>query len=213
MTYSAAGLIAMGTGGAVGSAPGNRKTIYHYATNDTVAQASASGYFNTEYQKLNVGDVIILSADIDGTPDAEVLMVATNSGGVVTTTAVSLSVVAGAAVTSLTDSTGGSANDTLTALGGLTTLTDSTGLSGTHDDTLAATTVPSDITGGESPTEAEHNAALAVMRVMAQNQSDVAQKMIEVVADMEDCRNNFADLAAKVNTILTRLRTAGVIAT
>lgn len=117
------------------------------------------------------------------------------------------------AITSLTDNTGGTANNTLTALGGLTTLTDSTGLSGTHDDTLAATTVPDDLTGGESPTEAEHNAALTVMRVMAQNTSDVAQKMIEVVADVEDCRNNFADVAAKIEEILDALRGAGIIAT
>lgn len=64
--------------------------------------------------------------------------------------------------------------------GAIVDLTDSTGLSGTHDDTLAATTVPADLTGGESPTEAEHNAALAVMRVMAQNDSDIAQKVIEI---------------------------------
>lgn len=62
----------------------------------------------------------------------------------------------------------------------IVTLTDSTGLSGTHDDTLAATAVPADLTGGESPTEAEHNAALAVMRVIAQNVSDVAQKVLEL---------------------------------
>lgn len=59
-------------------------------------------------------------------------------------------------------------------------LVDNTGLSGTHDDTLAATAVPADIAGGESPTEAEFNALLAVVRVMAQNISDLAQKNIEL---------------------------------
>src|SRR5262245_54041537 len=93
------------------------------------------------------------------------------------------------AIADLTDNTGGTANNTLTALGGLTTLTDSTGLSGTHDDTLAATAVPVDLTGSDSPTEAEHNALLAVTRVIAQNASDTAQKVIEVVADVEDARN------------------------
>jgi predicted RecA/RadA family phage recombinase len=62
------------------------------------------------------------------------------------------------------------------------TLTDSTGQSGTHDDTLAATTVPAALTGGESPTEAEHNAVLTLLGVMVQNQSDVAQKVIEILA-------------------------------
>lgn len=112
-------------------------------------------------------------------------------------------VIDAAALTSavLTDNSGGSANTTLTALGGITTLTDSTGLSGTHDDTLAATTVPADLTGGESPTETEHNDLLAVVRVMAQNTSDVGQKIIELVADMDDAKNNFADVAAQVNAL------------
>lgn len=117
-----------------------------------------------------------------------------------------------AAIADLTDNSGGTANDTITAVGGLTTLTDSTGLSGTHDDTLAATAVPADLTGGESPTEAEHNALLAVTRVIAQNSSDIGQKVIEVVADVEDCKNNFADLTAKVNSILGSLRATGIIA-
>lgn len=64
-------------------------------------------------------------------------------------------------------------------------LTDNSGLSGTHDDTLAATAVPADITGGEAPTEAEFNTLLAVIRVMAQNQSDVAQKVKEIIAVLD----------------------------
>lgn len=67
-------------------------------------------------------------------------------------------------------------------MGGVVDLTDSTGYSGTHDDTLAATTVPADLTGGEDPTEAEHNAVLALLAVMAQNASDTAQKVKELVA-------------------------------
>lgn len=64
-------------------------------------------------------------------------------------------------------------------------LTDNSGLSGTHDDTLAAVTVPADLAGGEDPTEAEFNALLAVIRVMAQNQSDIAQKVKEIVAVLD----------------------------
>jgi hypothetical protein len=101
----------------------------------------------------------------------------------------------------LTDNSGGTANTTITALGGLTTLTDSTGQSGTHDDTLAATTVPAALTGGESPTESEHNAVLTLLGVMTQNASDTAQKVIEVVADIEDAKNNFADVAAQINAL------------
>jgi hypothetical protein len=117
------------------------------------------------------------------------------------------------AIPDLGGSIGGTANDTMQATATVVTLTDSTGLSGTHDDTLAATTVPADLTGGESPTEAEHNSLLAVTRVIAQNVSDVGQKVIELAADNAVQQNNFADLQTKVNAILAALRTAGVIAT
>lgn len=147
-------------------------------------------------------------------------------------------------ITALTDSTGGTANNTLAAItiptnltdngGGTadgtvasaaapTTLTDSTGLSGSHDDTLAATTTQADITGGESPTEAEFNTLLAEVRIMCQNDSDTAQKVIELVTLAGTMQNNLkevttelaanrtalsvtrdclADLAAKVNEII-----------
>lgn len=124
-------------------------------------------------------------------------------------------------LTELTDNTGGTANTTLTALGGITTLTDSTGLSGTHDDTLAASAAPTtltdstsfsgthddtlaavtvmaDIAGGESPTEAEFNTLLATVRVIAQNQSDVAQKVIELVTLVGVMTQNDSDIAQKV---------------
>lgn len=89
------------------------------------------------------------------------------------------------------------------------TLTDSTGLSGTHDDTLAATTVPAALTEGAGAIGGSNdgdlpalvdpagdagasviagirenatkiNAILTLLAVMAQNQSDVAQKVIEL---------------------------------
>lgn len=117
------------------------------------------------------------------------------------------------AIPDLGGSIGGTANDTMSATATVVTLTDSTGLSGTHDDTLAATTVPAAITGGESPTEAEHNTLRAVVAVMAQNDSDIAQKIIELAANDTVQQNNFADLQAKVNAILAALRTAGLLAT
>lgn len=115
-------------------------------------------------------------------------------------------------IVALTDNSGGTADNTIAAVGIAATLTDNTGLSGSHDDTLAASAVPADIAGGESPTEAEHNAALAVMRVMAQNDSDLCQKVIEVVADLTDVKNNFADLTAKVNALIAAVQGAGITA-
>lgn len=118
-----------------------------------------------------------------------------------------------AAITSLTDNGGGTADGTVAAQAAPTTLTDSTGLSGTHDDTLAATTVPAAITGGESPTEAEHNALRAVVEVMAQNASDTGQKVIELVTLAGTAQNNLKELTTKVESILVALRAAGIIAT
>lgn len=160
----------------------------------------------------------------------------------------------GEAVAALTDSSGGTANATLTAVGGLVTLTDSTGKSGTHDDTLAATTVPTatatnpaapaaysavvNMTEPVAKAEGEAvSAALAALRdevatyetaisalvvdvaailtllgVTTQNASDTAQKVIEIVADLEDVKNNFADLNGQVNNVITSLEGSGGLA-
>lgn len=157
----------------------------------------------------------------------------------------------GAAVPALTDSSGGSANTTMTAVGGLVTLTDSTGQSATHDDILAATTIPTisatnptaptaysavtDMTAPVTKAEGEAVSAalatlrsevatyetaisalvvdvaaiLAVITVMAQNQSDAGQKVIEIVSDLEDVKNNFADLNGQINNVITNLEGGG----
>lgn len=123
-------------------------------------------------------------------------------------------------LTSLTDNGGGATADGTiavvtapTAIGA--TLTDNTGLAGSHDDTLAATTVPADLTGGESPTEAEHNAVLALLRVMAQNESDLAQKAIELVTAQGADRTAIValtdavkELSTKINSIITAMQAA-----
>lgn len=103
----------------------------------------------------------------------------------------------------LTDNTGlsGTHDDTLAATAAPVTLTDSTGLSGAHDDTLAATSVMADLTGGESPTEAEFNTLLALIRIMAQNASDTAQKVIELVTLVGTMAQNDSDIAQKVKEL------------
>ncbi len=137
------------------------------------------------------------------------------------------------APTALTDNGGGTADATVASMAAPTTLTDSSGQSGTHDDTCAATTTQADLTGGESPTEAEFNTLLAEVRVICQNLSDVTQKVIEVVTWMGTVQNNFkelttaqaanrtaivalthglAELAAKDNAILTSLKNANLMA-
>jgi predicted RecA/RadA family phage recombinase len=163
-------------------------------------------------------------------PQAAIADLTDNSGGA----AADGTIGAVTAPTALTDNGGGTADGTVASQAAPVTLTDSTGLSGTHDDTLAATTVPADITGGESPTEAEHNAALAVIRVIAQNASDTGQKVIELVTLASTARDNLKELttaegqnrtaivaltdavkelSAKTNAILAALRAAGTIST
>ena len=106
----------------------------------------------------------------------------------------------------LTDSSAGTASATLAAAAAATTLTDSTGQSGSHDDTLAATTTVADLTGGESPTEAEFNTLLAEVRVICQNASDTAQKIIELVTWQAVIQNAIASLAAQVNNLTDVIR-------
>jgi len=118
-----------------------------------------------------------------------------------------------AVVAALTDNGGGTADGTVSSMAAATTLTDSTGQSGTHDDTLAATTTQSDLTGGESPTEAEFNTLLAEVRVMCQNASDTAQKVIELVTWQTTVSNNIKECTTKIAAILTALKDAGLMAT
>ncbi len=138
-----------------------------------------------------------------------------NSDGTIMVDGSLIAVDPGVAVVELTDSTGlePTHDDTLAETAVVVTLTDSTGLSGSHNDTLAATTVPADLTGGQSPTETEHNDLLTVVRVMAQNDSDMAQKIIELVALVNIISQNQSDVAQKVNEIISSLTDASILDT
>lgn len=115
----------------------------------------------------------------------------------------------------ITDNSGGEAADgTIAVVTAPTaiaaTLTDSTGQSGTHDDTLAATTTQADLTGGESPTEGEFNTLLAEVRVICQNASDTAQKVIETVAAQAEDRAAIVALTNAVKELSTAVNAARV---
>jgi hypothetical protein len=73
------------------AAPG----LYHYATNDTLAVVAGANYFNSAANYLQKGAVIIVSADLDGTPASSTYVVASiSAAGVV---AITLSVATAAA--------------------------------------------------------------------------------------------------------------------
>lgn len=95
MSYDFNGLVCIENFlGAVGGAP---KRMYSYVTNDTKATLEGAGYFDDASEILNVGDVIVASGDLDGTPFLAMYVVSSNSGGVVGITYADLGVLATAA--------------------------------------------------------------------------------------------------------------------
>lgn len=65
----------------------NVKQLFFYASNDTAAQIATAGYFNNDRKRLQPGDVIICSIDVDGTRDTRnYVMNAVPASGNVTVT-------------------------------------------------------------------------------------------------------------------------------
>lgn len=64
MAYNSNSLRLIESFGSVGDSNG----LYAYATNDTKAQIQTAGYFNNAAKLLEVGDIIVVSGDLDGTP-------------------------------------------------------------------------------------------------------------------------------------------------
>lgn len=62
------------------------QAVYGYATNDTKATVEGANYFGGAVKVLGVGDIIIVSGDIDGTPFHTSYTVASNNGTTVTLT-------------------------------------------------------------------------------------------------------------------------------
>ena len=128
--------------------------------------------------------------------------------------------------TNLTDNGGGTADGTVAAQAAPVTLTDSTGLDGTHDDTIAASALAAGTLGGAADGTMETVGAtnggdvsgaimnnfqdiLAAVTLIRQNESDLAQKVIELVTLAGVAQNNLKE----VTTELATQRTAnGVLA-
>jgi hypothetical protein len=86
MAYDADNLACIGNGGAIGSGQGSVARIWHYKTNDTLAQAVAADYFNSATSLLAKGDMIFVSGDIDGTVGINGLVVSSATGAASVTT-------------------------------------------------------------------------------------------------------------------------------
>lgn len=61
----------------------NGFTLWHYTTADLHTQVRVSGYFNAAGHMLRVGDMLLANTDTDGTPAAGLLVVASNTAGIV----------------------------------------------------------------------------------------------------------------------------------
>lgn len=79
MALTASALIRISNAGA--------NAIFQYSSNDTVAVIVASGYFNSVTEQLKQGDVILISGDLDGIPDAAIAIVSSATGAATVTTA------------------------------------------------------------------------------------------------------------------------------
>lgn len=115
MPYHANGFRTLGVMGmpSATSTPGNVRQIHTFVTNDDKAAIETAAYFNsllTPTGKIKKGDVMIVSFDTDGTEGVRMYVIDIVSGNVVLTGAG-----ASAATTfvALTDSSGGTASDTV----------------------------------------------------------------------------------------------------
>jgi hypothetical protein len=61
----------------------NGFTLWHYTIVDLATEVDTAGYFNTACDMLRIGDMIMSNLDADGTPQAGILVVLSNSGGTV----------------------------------------------------------------------------------------------------------------------------------
>ena len=88
------------------------KNVYGYVTNDTAAQVEANAYFDGALNNgLGAGDIIMAILDDDGTPLMKQYMVVAGGADVAIRGF-------GAAITALTDNSGGTASNTIAAIGG-----------------------------------------------------------------------------------------------
>ncbi|OKO67882.1 hypothetical protein AC629_42450 [Bradyrhizobium sp. NAS80.1] len=74
--------------GSVPFSAGNGKSLYFYATGDTVANILAANYWNNATKQLRKGDVIIASCVNGGTPTCTALNVTSADNAAAVTVAV-----------------------------------------------------------------------------------------------------------------------------
>lgn len=84
MAFGIKGFARIDANVAIGTGAGSVRSLYRYATNDDAATVEAANYFNTAVGQFAVGDVIIASLDLDGTPLGKLYIVTAVTATVVT---------------------------------------------------------------------------------------------------------------------------------
>lgn len=80
MAFAAAGFVTViSGGGASGTGDGSVKQIHHYATTDAKAVVEASGYFDSQADKIRKGDVIVCATALGGTPALRMVIVTSDN--------------------------------------------------------------------------------------------------------------------------------------
>jgi len=86
MAHDPKALKLIAPGAALGSGAGSVKNIYHYATNAADTVVEADDYFDGAVGNgLSVGDLILASLDLDGTPEVKVYVVSVGGADVTIT--------------------------------------------------------------------------------------------------------------------------------
>ena len=62
----------------------NGFTLWHYSSEDTSASVLAANYFDDAADLLRVGDIVVINADTDGTPETRISGVASTTASTVT---------------------------------------------------------------------------------------------------------------------------------
>jgi|GEM_PF-4618794 len=86
MAFAAENLRRIGFGGTL-SKSAAPAVVAHFVTNDTLAAALGANYFDAAAALIPKGSLIIGAFDIDGTPQAGLLLVTANTGSAVTVAA------------------------------------------------------------------------------------------------------------------------------
>lgn len=83
MAFSTFGFKTITHIGSAAGAAGSNRSLHAYVTNDDAAAVETTSYFDGIAERLKVGDIIMVSLDMDGTPAGRNYVVSGITDGVV----------------------------------------------------------------------------------------------------------------------------------